>query len=108
MKQERRAERGLIDFGQNTPPSDAASPLLSERQMSHKSGAAPEPFSWIMTSIRRRVDDMADTAKLTLEYIGRPNQDRFDGEKGEKMVTLVAGRRYQVEMAGPRASDTTA
>jgi hypothetical protein len=32
--------------------------------------------------------------KVTLEYIGPPNQEWFDGDK---TVQLVAGRRYQVE-----------
>lgn len=34
--------------------------------------------------------------KILLEYIGPGNQEWFDGEKN---VTLVAGRRYQVPAA---------
>jgi hypothetical protein len=32
--------------------------------------------------------------KVTLEYIGPPHQDWYDGER---IITLVAGRRYQVD-----------
>lgn len=36
---------------------------------------------------------MTDELKVTLEYIGPPHQDWYDGDK---LVTLVPGRRYQV------------
>lgn len=39
---------------------------------------------------------MAEKAveKVTIEYIGPPNQEWFDGERN---VALIAGRRYSVE-----------